>query len=272
MEDLYGKTGAKGLQGGSGDAAKSHRNTFNTSGRLTPVGVNNPLEATSAKARQPAFPHNSSMSGRLTPIDTATLQLGSPTVAKAPRQTGGLLNVSSHNSSKLSGSHSGSNHTKTTFDSSHHELNSTQISPISATRRPLVDTSTSSHHNGGLKIANGGPNTTKKPQNVSQLMLLTTEAGVKEMIQSLGLIALVSLLLALGSLIFLLKIIPDSSNGAVVATNTDFLTEDEYETVYQVTAAMCALTLSLNLSCLLVCAIQFLFAAKLVKSSNGRLR
>merc|ERR1712198_575513 len=32
------------------------------------------------------------------------------------------------------------------------------------------------------------------------------------------------------------------------------------------------LTLSLNLSCLLVCAIQFLFAAKLVKSSNGRLR
>ena len=40
----------------------------------------------------------------------------------------------------------------------------------------------------------------------------------------------------------------------------------------QVTVAMCALTLSLNLSCLLVCAIQFLFAAKLVKTSQGRLR
>ena len=46
----------------------------------------------------------------------------------------------------------------------------------------------------------------------------------------------------------------------------------EVDTVYHVTVAMCALTLSLNLSCLLVCAIQFLFAAKLVKSPNGRLR
>jgi len=148
-------------------------------------------------------------------------------------------------------------------------------------RRPLVDTSTtSSHHNGGLKItANGGLNTTgaKKPQNVSQLMLLTAEAGVKEMIQSLGLLALVSLLLALGSLVFLLKIIPDGSPGATSSSSAsqsdvNLLTSAEAVTVYQVTVAMCALTLSLNLSCLLVCAIQFLFAAKLVKSSNGRLR
>ena len=42
--------------------------------------------------------------------------------------------------------------------------------------------------------------------------------------------------------------------------------------MHQVTVAMIALTLSLNLSCLLVCAIQFLFAAKLVKSSQGRMR
>ena len=34
--------------------------------------------------------------------------------------------------------------------------------------------------------------------NVSKLTLLTAEAGVKEMIQSLGLLCLVSLLLALG--------------------------------------------------------------------------
>ena len=43
-------------------------------------------------------------------------------------------------------------------------------------------------------------------------MLLTTEAGVKEMIQSLGLLCLVSLLLALGSLVFLLKIIPNTES------------------------------------------------------------
>ena len=279
MDDLYGKTGSKGLTTAQPDAGKSHRNTFNTSGRLTPIGLANPLAnpletPTSSKTQNRqvvagSFPHNSSMSGRLTPIDTAV---------KAGRQPAGqgLLNVSSHNSSKLSGSHSGSNQTKTTFDSSHHELNSTQISPISATRRPLVDTSSSSQHNGGPKMANGGPNSTKKKQNVSQLMLLTTEAGVKEMIQSLGLLSLVSLLLALGSLVFLLKIIPDGSEMGKKPqqseTGVNFLTAEESVTVYQVTVAMCALTLSLNLSCLLVCAIQFLFAAKLVKSSNGRLR
>ena len=278
MDDLYGKTGSKGLTTAQPDAAKNHRNTFNTSGRLTPIGLANPLSnpletpsSSKAQNRQAAgsFPHNSSMSGRLTPIDTAV---------KAGRQPAGpgLLNVSSHNSSKLSGSHSGSNQTKTTFDSSHHELNSTQISPISATRRPLVDTSSSSQHNGGPKMANGGPNSTKKKQNVSQLMLLTTEAGVKEMIQSLGLLSLVSLLLALGSLVFLLKIIPDGSQMGrkpqQSESGVNFLTAEESVAVYQVTVAMCALTLSLNLSCLLVCAIQFLFAAKLVKSSNGRLR
>lgn len=46
----------------------------------------------------------------------------------------------------------------------------------------------------------------------------------------------------------------------------------EYVIVYQVTLAMCGLTLSLNLSCLLVCTIQFLFAIKLAKSSQGKLR
>ena len=71
-------------------------------------------------------------------------------------------------------------------------------------RRPLVDTShTSSIHNGGLNLTRGNETMTRektrlKQGNVSNLMLLTAEAGVKEMIQSLGLLCLVSLLLALG--------------------------------------------------------------------------
>lgn len=284
MEDLYGKTGRAGReagpQGGEPATPKSHRNTFNTSGRLTPVITNmisNPLETSTSRVKPETrqhnvFPHNSSMSGRLTPVEPAV----KARTGHIPPAQNGLLNVSSHNSSKLSSNHSSSNQTKTTFDSSHHELNSTQISPISATRRPLVDTSHTSErsqHNGGLKITNGGAaNTTKRQQNVSQLMLLTTEAGVKEMIQSLGLLSLTSLLLALGSLVFLLRIIPDGDPSPRTAAGADFLTAAEAVTVYQVTVAMCALTLSLNLSCLLVCAIQFLFAAKLVKSSNGRLR
>ena len=80
-----------------------------------------------------------------------------------------------------------------------------------------------------------------------------------------------------GSLVFLLKILPAPPGaggvaGGVAGGGEQFLSVGELGTVHHVTVAMCGLTLSLNLSCLLVCAIQFLFAAKLVKSTNGRLR
>ena len=108
-----------------------------------------------------------------------------------------------------------------------------------------------------------GPNVL--PLNNSWSTTLTRskseETGVKEMLTSLGLLCLVSLLLALLSLTFLLKISP-----ITVSTST-LISPEEYAVVYQVTLALCALALSLNLCCLLVCAIQFLFAVKLVKSS-----
>lgn len=96
--------------------------------------------------------------------------------------------------------------------------------------------------------------------------------GVKEMLVSLGLLCLVSLLLALLSLIFLLKISPVTANDIreiLRAEQLTVITAEEYVVVYEVTLALCALTLSLNLCCLLVCAIQFLFAVKLVKSRHG---
>ncbi|XP_018051801.1 PREDICTED: uncharacterized protein LOC108689523 [Atta colombica] len=86
-------------------------------------------------------------------------------------------------------------------------------------------------------------------------------AGVKEMLTSLGLLCLVSLLLALLSVIFLLKISP------LTVTSNSLISPEEFVIVYEVTLALCALALSLNLCCLLVCAIQFLFAVKLVKTS-----
>lgn len=296
MEDLYGKTINKGLAPlDLGKSSSSRPTNFNslTNGRITPVETNN------KSARQ-----QSAFSGRLTPIDTSLSSSkggARVTTGHAGHVSGhvyssanGLLNVSSHNSSKLSSSNSGSNVTKTTVDLSHHELNSTQISPISArerelgARRPLVDSSHNSSHAANSSHVNGGLNLSRNTEtlsrtgnrerqtkagagNVSNLMVLTTESGVKEMIQSLGLLCLVSLLLALGSLVFLLKILPSPPVGGVV--KDQFLASMlEVDTVYHVTVAMCALTLSLNLSCLLVCAIQFLFAAKLVKSPNGRLR
>jgi ABC-type sulfate transport system permease component len=102
-------------------------------------------------------------------------------------------------------------------------------------------------------------------------MTQSKEAGIKEMLTSLGLLCLVSLLLALLSLIFLLKISPMSPTGMRDMRRTEQLTiisPEEYVVVYEVTLALCALTLSLNLCCLLVCAIQFLFAVKLVKSAQ----
>lgn len=81
----------------------------------------------------------------------------------------------------------------------------------------------------------------------------------------------VSLLLALLSLIFLLKISPVTPEAAASRMRQS-LTMAEFAVLYEVTLALCALALSLNLCCLLVCAIQFLFAVKLVRASHGRER
>lgn len=121
--------------------------------------------------------------------------------------------------------------------------------------------------NGGLDISR----LTNK-STVNKFMSRSERAGVKEMLVSLGLLCLVSLLLALLSLIFLLKISPVTSSDIrelLRAEQLTIITAEEYVVVYEVTLALCALTLSLNLCCLLVCAVQFLFAVKLVKSPHG---
>ncbi|XP_044728889.1 uncharacterized protein LOC123292331 [Chrysoperla carnea] len=101
---------------------------------------------------------------------------------------------------------------------------------------------------------------------------LKNDLGIKEMLISLGLLCLISLLLALLSLIFLLKISPVTAadiREILRAEQLTLITAEEYVVVYEVTLALCALTLSLNLCCLLVCAIQFLFTVKLVKSASN---
>ncbi|KAG8238071.1 hypothetical protein J437_LFUL016424 [Ladona fulva] len=127
------------------------------------------------------------------------------------------------------------------------------------------------------KMANGGLSIPRRviPSNVTRFMHMSKAAGVKESLTSLGLLCLVSLLLALLSLIFLLKISPATTNDVRDLLRTEqfkVISAEEYVVVYEVTLALCALTLSLNLCCLLVCAIQFLFAVKLVKSPQGEER
>lgn len=125
-----------------------------------------------------------------------------------------------------------------------------------------------------MKALNGGLNISRSrnQSTVHKFIAKSKQVGVKEMLVSLGLLCLVSLLLALLSLIFLLKISPVTANDIrelLRAEQLTVITAEEYVVVYEVTLALCALTLSLNLCCLLVCAIQFLFAVKLVKSPHG---
>lgn len=138
-----------------------------------------------------------------------------------------------------------------------------------------------------VKMANGGLNISRQtntslsrspngsillPSNITKFISKSKEAGVKEILTSLGLLCLVSLLFALLSLIFLLKITPVSSGEVKDFLRTEqftIISPEEYVIVYEITLALCSLTLSLNLCCLLVCAVQFLFAVKLVKASEN---
>ncbi|CAH2087189.1 unnamed protein product [Euphydryas editha] len=111
------------------------------------------------------------------------------------------------------------------------------------------------------KLANGTA-TGVPPSRAVTARARSTRAATEEALTSLALLCLVSLLLALLALLFLLKISAPATSAP-----------EEFAVVYEVTLALCALTLSLNLCCLLVCAIQFLFAVKLVHSPsapNGR--
>lgn len=147
-------------------------------------------------------------------------------------------------------------HSQNNLDNSKHSIYSNSILPA------------------GNKTLNGGLNISRvrNQSTVNKFIAKSKQVGVKEMLVSLGLLCLVSLLLALLSLIFLLKISPVTANDIrelLRAEQLTVITAEEYVVVYEVTLALCALTLSLNLCCLLVCAIQFLFAVKLVKSPHG---
>ncbi|KAL1139330.1 hypothetical protein AAG570_006316 [Ranatra chinensis] len=155
-----------------------------------------------------------------------------------------------------------------TLSTSKHSVGGT-----SASVSPLGNSSSLSPRvaNGGLAIAPLPP-PPPPPDPAAQPKFLERAAqpGVREMLTSLGLLCLVSLLLALLSLIFMLKISPVTASDVKDLIRSDQVTvisPEEYVLVYEVTLALCALSLSLNLCCLLVCAVQFLFAVKLVRDS-----
>uniref|UniRef100_A0A182P403 Uncharacterized protein n=1 Tax=Anopheles epiroticus TaxID=199890 RepID=A0A182P403_9DIPT len=125
---------------------------------------------------------------------------------------------------------------------------------------------------GAMGMAGFNHNNSTTNNNIlsSTINMNKDRLGAREALTSLGLLCLVSLLLALLSLIFLLKISPGGRDPPPPTIGPAVL--EDYAIVYDVTLALCALSLSLNLCCLLVCAIQFLFAVKLVRApaTTGR--
>lgn len=93
---------------------------------------------------------------------------------------------------------------------------------------------------------------------------------------ALGLLCVISLILGLLALTFLLRLSPLSQEVIDVATVDHargtggvFLTDpEELVIIHEVAVGLTALTLSLDLCCLLVCSAQFVFALKLLKASQ----
>lgn len=84
--------------------------------------------------------------------------------------------------------------------------------------------------------------------------------AVHQLLGSLALLCLLSLLMAFLALFFLQRVA--SAGGQQGAA-------DEHLALYQVAVAMSTLTISLNLCCLFVCCIQFLLGVKLLRAPNG---
>lgn len=85
--------------------------------------------------------------------------------------------------------------------------------------------------------------------------------AVHQLLGSLALLCLLSLLMAFLALFFLQRV---ASAGP---QNSD--SPEEHLALYQVAVAMSTLTISLNLCCLFVCCIQFLLGVKLLRTPNG---
>lgn len=110
--------------------------------------------------------------------------------------------------------------------------------------------------------------------------------GIRELLISLALMCLLSLMMALLALIFLQRTAPTvtlasdddttkllrSTPSGVSSTRVTSINAKEFVRVSNFSVALSTLTLSLNLCCLFVSCIQFLSAIKLLKTPGGRKR
>lgn len=149
------------------------------------------------------------------------------------------------------------------------------------TTKPLLDVSRTSIHPGSvLEASRRTPNITLKDLHSDD----DEKNGIYQMLASLALLCVLSLLMSFLALFFLQKLGPmmsviqtlepmDKTTAKLTVTKAPpkkiVVTSEEYMTVYQVSVALSTLTISLDLCCLFVCCIQFLFAIKLLKTPQG---
>ena len=119
-----------------------------------------------------------------------------------------------------------------------------------------------------MHIRRGSP----LPTSVTKLAAATRQVsasviGVREMLTSLGLLCLLSLMMALLGLVFLLKMSPPP-DAIHFVDQVRIVSPDEAASVYEVSLALCSLAMTLDVCCCLVCATQLLFAARLITAST----
>ncbi|XP_022240234.1 uncharacterized protein LOC111085529 [Limulus polyphemus] len=141
----------------------------------------------------------------------------------------------------------------------------------SAPIKPLLDLS---------HVTTGHPNISSRRQTLTPDKINipdqdSSEYGIYQTLASLALICILSLFMAFLALFFLQKIGPltlSTGNGESFSNESPkkiIKGSEEFLGVYQVSISLSTLTISLNLCCLFVCSIQFLFAIKLMKTPQG---
>lgn len=155
-----------------------------------------------------------------------------------------------------------------------------------SSNKPLLDTTRTSIHPGSV-LDSSRRTPTNLTLKEAPCEVDDDRHGIYQMLASLALLCILSLLMSFLALFFLQKMGPmmsavqtlepmaserTSVKSAGVTKSPPkriVVTSEEYAAVYQVSVALSTLTISLDLCCLFVCCIQFLFAIKLLKTPQG---
>ncbi|RWS08948.1 hypothetical protein B4U79_12218 [Dinothrombium tinctorium] len=164
------------------------------------------------------------------------------------------------------------------------------VTMTSTSKQPLMELSRTSgiHQTSPLNASRNASKISAALENMTlqEVDVVVDTYGIHEMLASLALMCLLSLLMAFLALFFLQRTGPifalpeeksneSSSKGDrnVNLSRTRIIDNGrEYIRVFQISVSLSTLTISLNLCCLFVCCIQFLSAIKLLKTPQGKRR